>query len=115
MFDQAFVVGLGQLRVDGFLDVADVFARTKIFVDEPVHIAELELDGGPDAVEAHDAGKVIHDALSALEAAPVVVGQFQHEQAIKEAFSFFVVVHQYFSLNDLYEMGGGSVRQRVQR
>ena len=37
------------------------------------------------------------------------------EQAIKEAFSFFVVVHQYFSLNDLYEMGGGSVRQRVQR
>ena len=37
----------------GFLDVADVVAVAEVLVDEAVHIAQLQLDGGADVVEAH--------------------------------------------------------------
>ena len=47
-------VVVGHPRVERLLDVADVGAVQKILVDEVLDVAELQLDGGPHVVEAHD-------------------------------------------------------------
>jgi len=71
------------LCVDGFFDVADVGPVAKILVDEAVDVAQLHLDGGPDIVEAHDAGILADDLQAAFEFAVMVVGHFEHEKIFK--------------------------------
>ena len=56
-FDQRGEVVLGQLRVERFLDVANVGAMAEILVDESVDVAELELDRGADVVESGPPGR----------------------------------------------------------
>ena len=51
------------LSVQGLLDVADVLAPPEILVDEVVHVAELQLDGGPDVVVAHHPAELVDDLL----------------------------------------------------
>src|SRR5213076_725839 len=65
---------IGQARVDGLLDVADIGAIAKIFVDEGVHVAELKLQGGSHVVESHHLRERVDDFEPAFGAAPVIVG-----------------------------------------
>ena len=81
---QAGEVIAAEAGVFGLLDVAQFGVAAILGVDEGIHLAELELDRRPDVVVADDGGMVADDLEPALDAAPVVVGQFQDEEVLEQ-------------------------------
>jgi hypothetical protein len=53
-------------------------------VDEVLHIPELELDRGPDIVEAHDLGKGLNDLKAAFHAPQMIVGHLEDKKFVKK-------------------------------
>ena len=84
-FDERGAIFAGEPGFPCFSDVADVPALPVVLVDEVVHVPELELDGGLDAVGARDARELRDDFQPAFPPAPVVVGEFQNEKVFKDA------------------------------
>ena len=70
--------------VFGLFDVMQFAVAAILGVDEGVHVTELELDRRPDVVVADDGRMVAADLEPALDAAPVVVGQFQDEEVLEQ-------------------------------
>ena len=84
---------LGKLRIERFLDVTDIGAANIVPVNEGVHVAELQLDGGAHVVETHHLGEGIDDFQSPVEPSPMVVGHFQHEKV----FENIAIDHGWFT------------------
>jgi hypothetical protein len=72
-----------EARVEGFLDVADIVAVTEVLMDEAVDVAQLQLDGGADVIEAHHLRAGSDDFQAALYVSQMVVGQLQDKQLIE--------------------------------
>ena len=72
------------LRVERLLDVADVGSVAEVAMDEPVHVAELQLDRSAHVVEPNDLRVGGDDLQAALDAAPMVVGDLEHEQVFED-------------------------------
>ena len=91
-----------EARFDCFLDVADVVAVAEVLVDEAVDVAQLQLDGGADVVEAHHLRVGSDDLEAALYVSQMVVGQLQDKQLIEnirtghDLFSLLAVVCSLF-------------------
>ena len=56
----------------------------EIPVNERIDVAELQLDGGPDVVEADHLGERRNDSQAALHTAPMVVGHLQYEKVFED-------------------------------
>jgi hypothetical protein len=72
-------------------------------VDEGVHIAELQFDGGANIVIAGDCAKFPDDAQAAVHVPPVIIGQFKNEKIFKNisidhGISVFIVYILYQSV-----------------
>ena len=80
---QAGVVCFFEAGIERLLDVADIVTLAEILVNEGIHIAQLDLDGGTHVVEADDAREVGDDAQAALEPPPMVIGKFENEEVFK--------------------------------
>jgi hypothetical protein len=72
-----------EARVHGLLDVADIVAVAEVLVDEAVDVAQLQLDGGADVIEAHHLRVGSDDFQPALYVSEMVVGQLQDKQLIE--------------------------------
>ena len=83
LFDQPVKVRFGQLGVFGFLDVAEILIAFELRMDELIDVAELQFDRRFDVVVANDYRMVVNDLKSALEAAPVIVGEFERKRFSK--------------------------------
>ena len=82
-FHEGCIVVVGQPGVERLLDVAKILAINEVFMDESVHVAELQLDGRPDVIESNHLGERIDDLKAAFEAAEMVIGHFQHKQVFE--------------------------------
>ena len=69
------------------LDVTNVLARAVLLMDEAVDVAELKFDGGPHLVGADDGAEISDDLQASIEAAQVVVGEFENKKLVKDRHS----------------------------
>lgn len=88
-FDQDREFLFGKMRVARLLDIADVGAVGEVFVDEAVHIAELQLDCGAHVVEADYLGKHTYNLQAPLNTSEMVISHLKH----KEVFENISVDH----------------------
>jgi hypothetical protein len=72
-----------EARVEGFLDVTDIVAVAEVLMDEAVDVAQLQLDGSADVIEAHHLRAGSDDFQAALYVSQMVVGQLQDKQLIE--------------------------------
>ena len=77
------IVVVAQPGVECLFDVAKILAINEVFMDEGVHVAELQLDGRPDIIKSNHLGERIDDFEAAFEAAEVIIGHFQHKQVFE--------------------------------
>src|SRR6266511_108917 len=81
---QADVIFRRELRVQRFLDVADVVTAAEIAMDEVLNVAQLDLDGGAHVVKAHHLAVGGDDLQPALDTSQMVVRHLQYKQLIEK-------------------------------
>lgn len=77
--NQSGVIVRGQRGLQGLFDVTDVRTLAIIRMDQCVHIAQLDFDGGADVVEPDDLAELVHNRQTSLQLAQMVVGHLQHK------------------------------------